>query len=49
MKLWAGRMSGEVDERVNALNSSISFDSRMIENDIRGSIAHADMLHSINV
>ena len=44
MKLWAGRLSGEVDERINALNSSIGFDCRMIEQDIRGSMAHAKML-----
>ena len=34
MKLWAGRMSGEVDERLNALNASIGFDSRMAKQDI---------------
>ena len=49
MKLWAGRLSGELDEQVNALNASIAFDSRMIRQDIRGSIAHADMLCAIGV
>jgi argininosuccinate lyase len=49
MKLWTGRLDGEVDARVNALNASISFDSRMIEQDIRGSMAHAKMLESIGV
>ncbi len=44
MKLWAGRMSGEVDERLNRLNASIGFDSRMYRQDITGSIAHARML-----
>jgi len=44
MKLWAGRMSGEVDERLNKLNASIGFDSRMYRQDITGSIAHARML-----
>ena len=44
MKLWAGRMSGEVDERLNKLNASIGFDSRMYKQDITGSIAHARML-----
>ena len=44
MKLWQGRLSGEVDERVNALNSSIGFDSRMYKQDILGSTAHAEML-----
>ena len=44
MKLWAGRMSGEIDSRVNDLNASIAFDSRMYKQDITGSIAHATML-----
>ena len=43
-KMWAGRFSKEVDETVNAFNSSIAFDGRMYEQDIRGSIAHATML-----
>ncbi len=44
MALWAGRFSKEVDETVNAFNSSIAFDARMYAQDIRGSIAHAAML-----
>lgn len=44
MKLWAGRLSGEVDERLNKLNASIGFDQRMFREDIEGSIAHATML-----
>mgnify|MGYP000164395182 FL=1 len=43
-KMWAGRFSKEVDETVNAFNSSISFDGRMYRHDIQGSIAHATML-----
>lgn len=43
-KMWAGRFSKEVDERVNDFNSSISFDARMYKNDIEGSVAHATML-----
>lgn len=43
-KMWAGRFSKEVDEGVNAFNSSISFDWRMYRQDIKGSIAHAKML-----
>ena len=42
--MWAGRFSKEVDETVNAFNSSISFDGRMYRHDIQGSIAHATML-----
>jgi argininosuccinate lyase len=44
MRLWAGRLSGELDERVNDLNSSIKFDSRLFREDIQGSMAHAAML-----
>ena len=43
-KMWAGRFSKEVDEKVNDFNSSISFDARMYKQDIKGSVAHAAML-----
>ncbi len=42
--MWAGRFSKEEDARVNAFNSSVSFDARMYRQDIAGSIAHATML-----
>lgn len=42
--MWAGRFSKEIDETVNAFNSSIAFDARMYKHDIQGSIAHATML-----
>ena len=42
--MWAGRFSKEIDETVNAFNSSIAFDARMYRQDIQGSIAHATML-----
>ena len=44
MKLWAGRLTGQVDEKLNQLNASIGFDSRMYKQDITGSMAHAKML-----
>ena len=44
MKLWAGRFQKETDTQVNDFNSSITFDARLYEQDIRGSIAHATML-----
>lgn len=44
MALWAGRFSKEINEDVNAFNSSISFDCRMYRQDIKGSLAHAKML-----
>ena len=49
MKLWAGRMTGQVDEKLNELNASIGFDSRMYRQDIAGSIAHATMLGEVGV
>ena len=44
MKLWAGRFQKETDTLVNYFNSSIEFDSRLYQQDIAGSIAHAEML-----
>ena len=44
MKLWAGRFQKETDTLVNDFNSSIQFDARLYQQDIRGSIAHATML-----
>ncbi len=49
MKLWQGRFSKEVDSAVNDFNSSISFDARMVRQDIMGSIAHAAMLGETGV
>lgn len=44
MALWAGRFKKEINEDVNAFNSSIAFDARMYKHDIMGSLAHAKML-----
>lgn len=43
-KMWAGRTSGETSAAADDFNSSISFDSRMYAQDIKGSMAHAAML-----
>ena len=43
-KLWAGRTAGEVSQKADDFNSSISFDQRMYRQDIKGSMAHAAML-----
>ena len=43
-KMWAGRFQKEENKDVNDFNSSISFDGRMFESDITGSLAHATML-----
>jgi len=44
VKMWSGRFTKETDELVEDFHSSISFDSRLYKQDIRGSIAHARML-----
>ncbi len=43
-QLWKGRFKKELAKETNDFNSSISFDSRMVEEDIAGSVAHAKML-----
>ena len=43
-QLWGGRFTKETDQLVYRFNASISFDQRVYEQDIRGSIAHATML-----
>ena len=44
MKLWGGRFEKATDGLVDDFHSSISFDKRLFEQDITGSIAHATML-----
>ena len=44
MKLWGGRFAAGTDKSVDDFNSSIRFDSRLYQQDIKGSIAHAEML-----
>ncbi len=48
-KMWAGLTSGETSKIADDFNSSISFDSRMYEQDIKGSMAHAAMLSARNI
>ncbi len=43
-KLWGGRFTQKTDLLVDNFNESISFDKRLCEYDIKGSIAHATML-----
>ena len=43
-KMWAGFASGETSKMADDFNSSIRFDSRMYQQDIKGSMAHAAML-----
>ena len=48
-KMWAGRSSGITDKIADDFNSSISFDKRLYEVDILGSMAHATMLAVKNI
>lgn len=44
MKLWGGRFSKDTDQLVEGFTASISFDQRLAEEDIAGSMAHCRML-----
>ncbi|MBQ3038820.1 MAG: argininosuccinate lyase [Clostridia bacterium] len=48
-KLWGGRFQKNTDKKVDDFNSSIRFDKRMYAQDIKGSMAHAEMLGKQNV
>lgn len=48
-QLWKGRFKKELAKETNDFNSSISFDSRMFEEDITGSMAHAAMLGATGI
>ena len=43
-KMWAGRFQKALDKEADDFNSSIGFDSKMYQQDIKGSMAHAAML-----
>lgn len=48
-KPWGGRFEAGTDRRVEQFTESISFDRRLFEHDIRGSVAHARMLASVGL
>lgn len=47
--MWAGRTSGRTDKTADDFDTSLPFDCRMYEEDIRGSMAHAAMLKKQNI
>ena len=49
MKLWGGRFKGEADADFARFNASFSFDRRLIEADITGSLAHAEALEAAGI
>ena len=48
-KMWGGRFQQNTNELVEQFSESISFDARLYEHDIRGSIAHATMLAAVDM
>ena len=48
-QLWGGRFTGSINELAWNFNASISFDKRFLEQDVRGSKAHATMLAKQNI
>lgn len=48
-QLWKGRFKKELAKETNDFNSSIKFDQRMFEEDIKGSMAHAEMLGATGI
>ncbi|CAN5809913.1 argininosuccinate lyase [soil metagenome] len=48
-KPWGGRFGERTDRRVEEFTESISFDHRLFEHDVRGSIAHARMLAHVKL
>jgi len=48
-KMWDGRFQKATDKDVNDFNSSLPFDCRMYSQDIRGSMAHCNMLAKQNI
>ena len=49
VKPWGGVFTESTDSRMEAFSESISFDKRMFEQDVRGSIAHARMLADVGL
>src|SRR3990170_382346 len=43
-KAWSGRFREKTDKLVEEMNASIGFDKRLFRHDIKGSIAHAQVL-----
>lgn len=48
-KAWGGVFTEGTDHRVELFTESISYDRRLFEQDIRGSIAHATMLREVGL
>ena len=48
-RMWGGRFASEPAEIMEEINASIDFDKRLASQDIRGSLAHAEMLAATGI
>ena len=48
-KAWSGRFDEPVADLVKRYTASIGFDTRLADFDIQGSLAHAQMLHTVGI
>ncbi|MCR4832886.1 MAG: argininosuccinate lyase [Butyrivibrio sp.] len=48
-QLWGGRFEGSISELAWKFNASINFDKRLLPQDIKGSLAHSEMLAKVGV
>ena len=48
-KAWGGRFAMPTDKRVELFTESISFDARLAQYDIQGSLAHSQMLSEVGL
>lgn len=49
MKMWKGRFKEELSRLGNDFNSSMSIDYVMYKSDIKGSLAHSQMLYDCKI
>ncbi len=47
--LWGGRFTGQADEQFAEFNRSFGFDRRLLEADVRASLAHCEGLRGAGV
>ena len=48
-KVWSGRFSEPISEKVQQYTASIHFDKKLALFDIQGSKAHAEMLETVGI
>jgi argininosuccinate lyase len=48
-KMWGGRFTSSPSEIMEEINASVAYDKRLAPQDIRGSIAHAEMLGNAGI